>query len=65
MQSLVDGGYHFIRNGDGREELYRLDDDPDEQFDRIDDVGQGLVEQLRRALISLVRPPPEGRQRDR
>ena len=28
MQSLVAGGYHYIRNGDGREELYDLSTDP-------------------------------------
>ena len=33
MQSLVDARYHYIRNGDGREELYDLQNDPWEQRD--------------------------------
>ena len=30
MKSLVAGPYHYIRNGDGSEELYDLEHDPDE-----------------------------------
>jgi arylsulfatase A-like enzyme len=30
MASLVAGGYHYIRSGDGREELYDLEADPHE-----------------------------------
>jgi arylsulfatase A-like enzyme len=33
MKSLVAGGMHYIRSGDGREELYALRPDPAEQFD--------------------------------
>jgi arylsulfatase A-like enzyme len=33
MQSLVDSRYHYIRNGDGREELYDFENDPWEQHD--------------------------------
>ena len=33
MRSLVSGWLHFIRNGDGREELYDLESDPQEQRD--------------------------------
>ena len=33
MTSLVSGGLHYIRNGDGREELYDLDSDSAEEHD--------------------------------
>jgi arylsulfatase A-like enzyme len=33
MLSLVSGGWHYIRNGDGREELYDFHADPDEAHD--------------------------------
>ena len=28
MKSLVAGRYHYIKNGDGREELYNFESDP-------------------------------------
>ena len=31
MKSLVAGAYHYIRNGDGSEELYNLEKDPNER----------------------------------
>jgi hypothetical protein len=33
MESLTDDHYHYIRNGDGREELYAIGVDPEEQSD--------------------------------
>jgi arylsulfatase A-like enzyme len=33
MASLVSGDLHYIRNGDGTEELYELDSDPREEYD--------------------------------
>jgi hypothetical protein len=33
MYSVMDDHHHYIRNGDGREELYRLSDDPREERD--------------------------------
>ena len=33
MASLMDDRYHYIRNGDGREELFDLSSDPDERHD--------------------------------
>ena len=32
MTSLVADGMHYIRDGDGSEELYVLDSDPEERF---------------------------------
>ena len=31
MRAMVAGGMHYIRSGDGGEELYALDSDPDER----------------------------------
>ena len=36
MESVIDDVYHYIRNGDGREELYAIGVDPHER----DDLGQ-------------------------
>jgi arylsulfatase A-like enzyme len=33
MRSLVGWGFHYIRNGDGREELFNLEGDPGERLD--------------------------------
>jgi hypothetical protein len=33
MRSLVGGGMHYIRSGDGHEELYDLGSDPEERMD--------------------------------
>jgi arylsulfatase A-like enzyme len=51
MQSLMDDRYHYIRNGDGREELYALDDDPPEQHD-LSHSGESvqLLESFRKEL---------------
>ena len=46
MTSLVAGSYHYVLNGDGREELFNLDADPLEQLDlaRTPDAGHALLE---------------------
>lgn len=33
MKSLVDAEYHYIRNGDGSEDLFAPQTDPDERID--------------------------------
>jgi arylsulfatase A-like enzyme len=53
MTSLVRGGLHYIRNGDGREELYDLDSDSGEEHDLaaapgFDRALRGFRERLRR-----------------
>ena len=53
MTSLVSGGLHYIRNGDGREELFDLDGDPKEQHDLAaspiyETAIRGFRERLRR-----------------
>jgi arylsulfatase A-like enzyme len=42
--SLVDRGFHYIRNGDGREELYDLENDRGESHDlaRANEAGETL-----------------------
>jgi arylsulfatase A-like enzyme len=55
MKSLFAGRYHYIRNGDGREELYDVTDDPLEQQDLAGTAqGRGDLEPLRKALQSLL-----------
>ncbi|MGI9077195.1 MAG: sulfatase [Gemmatimonadaceae bacterium] len=41
MRSLVSGWLHYIRNGDGREELYDLESDPREQRDLANTPEKG------------------------
>jgi arylsulfatase A-like enzyme len=55
MQSLVSGRYHYIRGGDGREELYDVEADPWEQQDlsRLPD-GSRMVGALRAELQSIL-----------
>ena len=51
MSSLTDDHYHYIRNGDGSEELYAIGEDPDERHDLSKrDDSQRLLEQYRKAL---------------
>ncbi len=46
--ALVRGPYHYIRNGRGRERLYDLVADPDEQHDLADtEPGRRLLEEFR------------------
>ena len=51
MKSLVAGGMHYIRAGDGSEELYSLKSDPEE---RLNLAGAQMVrETLQRFRASL------------
>jgi len=57
MQSLLDGDYHYIRNGDGREELYALNDDPEERHDLSQrDESRERLERFRAELKRLESP---------
>lgn len=48
MQSLVNNRYHYIRNGDGGEELYDFEEDPLEKRDLLlSERGRQIVEPLR------------------
>lgn len=60
MYSLVDSTWHYIRNGDGSEELYDLAADPAEEHDlRWDPGAPPLLESFRRTLEAMVpRLPP-------
>ena len=55
MQSLLVGRYHYIRNGDGREELYDIEADPLEQQDlsRTNEV-RAMLDQFRTQLSTMV-----------
>ena len=55
MESLVSGGLHYIRNADGREELYDLQADPWETVNLVDtDVGRRTVSGLRMSLERML-----------
>jgi arylsulfatase A-like enzyme len=51
MSSAVDGDYHYIKGGDGREELFDLRRDPDEQNDLASRPGVASVLDQFRANI--------------
>jgi arylsulfatase A-like enzyme len=57
MKGLVAGGMHYIRSGDGREELYALEHDPEERTNAAgrpdaQEVLQGFRDYLRSILRS-------------
>ena len=55
MKGLIDGAMHFIRRGDGVEELYLLDSDPEERSDVAAYPGASeLLQQLRARLTALL-----------
>jgi arylsulfatase A-like enzyme len=54
MQSIVLGGYHYIRNGDGVEELYAFFEDPREENDLADEERAGPVLERARAALHEV-----------
>jgi arylsulfatase A-like enzyme len=57
MKSLVAGGMHYIRSGDGAEELYALEADPEERTNVAGlPTAQFSLEGFRRALRSILRP---------
>ncbi len=55
MKSLIVAPYHYIKNGDGREELYDVDRDPLEQHDlaRTEEGGRAL-QQFRRRFDAIL-----------
>jgi arylsulfatase A-like enzyme len=54
MYSLTDSAYHYIRGGDGTEELFHISMDPAESVDLAGEPGmESVLEQFRRALTSL------------
>src|SRR5262249_10664944 len=57
MKSLVAGGMHYIRAGDGSEELYSLDADPEERTNLagLPDAREPLAG-FRGGLRSMLRP---------
>jgi hypothetical protein len=59
MKALVAGGMHYIRSGDGSEELYSLNRDPEEQTNLAKLVeSQGVLENFRTGLRSILQPRP-------
>lgn len=55
MVSVVDDRYHYILNGDGREELYEYRTDPAEEFDLAGAPGHAeALARVRRALGALL-----------
>ena len=61
MKALVAGGMHYIRSGDGSEELYALEVDPEERTNLagFPDARESL-EGFRGALRSMLRRRPTG-----
>ncbi len=58
MKSLVAGGMHYIRSGDGSEELYSLRSDPDERLNLAGAPAAGeILRRFRAGLVSMVRKP--------
>ena len=55
MKSLIVNPYHYIKNGDGREELYNFENDPLEQRDlAYSEEGRRMLEQLRTSLETIL-----------
>jgi arylsulfatase A-like enzyme len=54
MTSLVAGHYHYIRNGDGREELYDIQVDADESKNLAESPEcESVLEQMRQRLATV------------
>jgi len=54
MTSLLHAGWHYIRNGDGIEELYRLSSDPGEVQNMAgSESGADVLAEIRAILASL------------
>ena len=59
MKSLVAGGMRYIRSGDGTEELFALDADPEERTDASRyPQARSVLEGFRRGLRSMLRSEP-------
>ena len=55
MKSLVAGRYHYIKNGDGREELYNFESDPAEERDLASsEEGREMLQQFRTHLSTTL-----------
>jgi arylsulfatase A-like enzyme len=55
MKSLIMGRYHYIKNGDGSEELYDFETDPAEQSNLIGSgAGQATAARLRVSLSTIL-----------
>lgn len=64
MKSMIAGGMHYIRSGDGSEELFALASDQEEQMNGAGfEDAQEVLQGFRDALQSMLRarPPGEGR----
>jgi arylsulfatase A-like enzyme len=58
MVSLVADGYNYIRNGDGREELYDFESDPGEERDLSgSEKGHTTIERFRGLLGNILASP--------
>jgi arylsulfatase A-like enzyme len=58
MKSLVAGGMHYIRSGDGLEELYALRSDPEEQHNTAGfPMAQEILQGFRDRLAAMLRRP--------
>jgi hypothetical protein len=56
MKSLVAGGMHYIRSGDGSEELYAIRTDPEERFNLAGaPAAREALLRFRATLSSMVR----------
>jgi hypothetical protein len=56
MKSLVAGGMHYIRAGDGSEELYNLKSDPSERLNLSGaPAAEAVLGRFRAGLTSMVR----------
>jgi len=56
MQSLTTDHYHYIKNGDGEEEIYDLQHDPWEKHNLIHlEESAGLLQQFRLSLVQVQR----------
>ena len=61
MRSMIAGGMHYIRSGDGSEELYALASDPEELMNAAGLVGaQDALQGFRAALQSMFRTGVQG-----
>ena len=64
MRAIVAGGMHYIRSGDGGEELYALGPDRGEQFNMATDPNaEESLQGFRGALRSLFRKRPTAERR--
>jgi arylsulfatase A-like enzyme len=58
LKAMMDRDFLYIRNGDGREELYHVVDDPLEVRNLVAEPNHGAaVARLRRKMEALSRPP--------